>query len=60
MESSVYEIQEKSCALFHPLNISHTDLFYKEGKLLLLMVTIAIKQIPKFSIVQGLIIWLLD
>lgn len=39
----------ESCAVFHPLNISHTGLFYKEGKLLFLMVTRAIKQILSYA-----------
>lgn len=54
MKSSVNEIQEKSCALFYLLNISQVDLFDNEGRLLFLMVTIAIKQNLKFSIIQGL------
>lgn len=39
----------ESWDLFHPLNISHTDLFYNASRLLFLMVTIAIKQTPEFG-----------
>lgn len=43
----------KSCALFHPLSISHDDLFYSEGKLLFLMVTIAIKHVLKLNYAEA-------